>query len=76
MVTNGGGSSINVTIDDPGSTSPANATAFNPDVVVAVPNGQTRLIGPFPVNRFNDANGLVAVSYSGVTTVTVGVLSA
>lgn len=73
-VVNGGGGSINVTIDDPNSPNPGSASAFNPDVVIAVPNGTTRLIGPFPPFRFNDVNGRVQVAYSGVTTVTVRVI--
>ena len=73
-VVNGGGAPINVTIDDPGSVSPASAAAWNPDVVVAVANGATKLIGPFPPFRFNDANGRVNVSYSAVATVTVRVI--
>ena len=47
-VKNGGGSSLNVTIDDPNSQTPVSATAFNPDVVVAVANGEEKIIGPFP----------------------------
>lgn len=73
-VVNGGGGSITVTIDDPGSPSPAGATQFNPDVAVTVGAGASKLIGPFPPFRFNDANGRVNVSYSGVTTVTVRVI--
>lgn len=73
-VVNGGVGSINVTIDDVQTPSPSGASAFNPDVVVAVPNGTTRLIGPFPPFRFNDALGRVNVTYSGVTTVTVRVV--
>jgi hypothetical protein len=69
-VTNNSGGSINVTVDDPNSTTPPSATAFNPDVVVAVPNAASRVIGPFPPHRFNDANGEVTVNFSGTTSVT------
>jgi hypothetical protein len=75
-VKNASGSSINVTVDDPGSVSPANATAFNPDDTVAVPAGAERYIGPFPVERFNDANGNVNVAYSATTSVTAEVIDA
>ena len=68
VVKNGGGGAITVTFDDTGTVSPAGATAFNPDVVVSVPAGAERYIGPFPRNRFGQ---LVPVSYSGVTSVTV-----
>lgn len=72
-VTNGGGSSINVTLAAVQTTRPADGTfpasTFG-NQVVAVPNGQSRLIGPIPP-AFNDANGKVQVTYSSVTSVTV-----
>jgi len=43
---------------------------------VAVPAGESMLIGPFPTSLYNDANGRVAVTYSAVTSVTVAVFSA
>lgn len=71
-VKNGGGSPITVTIDAPGGVSPEAAQAFNPDVQFTVAAGAERLIGPFvDKTRFNDANGRVGVTYSGVTSVTV-----
>lgn len=73
-VKNASGGSINVTIDDPNSVNPGSATSFNPDVVVAVGAGVEKLIGPFPPFRFNDANGMVQVAYSAVTSVTVSVV--
>lgn len=72
IVTNGGGGSINVTIT-PASTTPQGYT-ISP-VVVAVAAGATKYIGPFDKNTFNNpTTGAVSVTYSGVTTVTVGVL--
>ena len=66
-VKNGGGSSINVTITDPGKT-PAGSAASNP--VIAVPAGGERLIKLGAA--FNDpTTGYTAIAYSGVTTVTV-----
>lgn len=68
-VDNGGGGSINVTVD---SVVPSN---YGTDVnlVVAVPAGESRLIGPLPAGRFQSpTDGLAAITYSGVTTVTVG----
>lgn len=41
------------------------------DVAVTVPAGESRWIGPFAPSRFNGADGLVDVSYDGVTSVTV-----
>jgi hypothetical protein len=72
-VKNAGGGSINVVIDDPNSAQPTGSTAWNPDITVAVTNGQERWIGPLSAERFAAAaDGLVAVTYSGVTSVTVG----
>lgn len=70
-VDNGGGGAINVVIDSPNVPAPEGATQYNPDVTVAVAAGARKIIGPFPPFRFNDASGLVNVSYSGVVTVTV-----
>lgn len=67
-VTNGGGSSINVTVN---SQTPSNY-GTDEDLVVAVGAGVTKRIGPLPANRFAAADdGLVAITYSGVTSVTV-----
>lgn len=72
-VTNGGGGSINVTIAKQGSSVPVPGYGALPlaDEVIAVGAGVTRIIGPFPAAKFNDANGRVNVSYSGVSSVTV-----
>lgn len=68
-VNNGGGSPITVTID-------AKQIAGMPftDPTVAVANGTHKLIGPFPPRYFNDANGRVGVTYSGVSSVTVAAI--
>jgi hypothetical protein len=73
-IKNGGGGGINVTFDSPGTCSFNVAANAAHDDVVAVGAGEERLIGPFPVTRFNDGAGNVAVSYSGVVTVTVAVI--
>ena len=41
------------------------------DLAVAVTNGTEQLVGPFPAEVYNDANGLVQVTYSKVTSLTV-----
>lgn len=69
-VKNGGAGSINVTIN---SQKPCDQ-GFDHDLVVAVPNGGERVIGPFEPGRFNNSSSRVAVSYSGVTSVTVAAL--
>jgi hypothetical protein len=70
-VTNGGGSSITVTLVVPA------ARTFEPNVaitspVITVVNGTTRWIGPVDAQTFADpVTGLCTITYSGVTTVTV-----
>lgn len=66
-VKNGGGSPDSVTVTsvkncDQGSTH---------NLVVSVPAGQERIIGPFETQRFNDpTTGLVTVGHSFTTSVT------
>lgn len=72
MVVNGGGGSINVTVAVPGNTKYGEA---NPDKVIAVAAGATKLIGPFPADLADPSDGLVAISYSGVSSVTVAAVS-
>lgn len=47
---------------------------YDHDAVVTIPAGEERLIGPFPRFRFNDPNGKVQVSYSGVTALTIAAI--
>jgi hypothetical protein len=70
-VKNGGGSSINVTIDTPGSV---DGLAVG-NLVVAVPAGAERFIGPFPTNIYSQADGNLYVDWSAVTSVTVAALT-
>jgi len=74
-VKNGNAAACSVVIASPGSTAPPNATAFTPAVTVSVPatTGE-RYIGPFDPSRFNDANGIVTVTYSVTPTVTAEVI--
>lgn len=74
-IINGGGSSINVTLDDVNSVAPEGPVeAFDADVLVAVPAGATRVFRVKDVSRFKDAsNGRISWTYSGVTSVTVDV---
>lgn len=68
-VNNGGGSPVTVTVVTP-ETSHGLAIA---DLAVVVPAGASRMIGPFPSHLFADpTTGLASVTYSGVTSVTVG----
>jgi hypothetical protein len=74
VVKNGGGSPITVTIDDPTTQAPAGAAAFNPDASISVGNGSEKWIGPLPASRFAGTDGLAAITYSGVTSVTVAAI--
>lgn len=67
QVTNGGASSITVTITDPGLT-PAGNAATNPAITVAA--SATKLI-PLSPALVNASTGNVSISYSATTSVTV-----
>lgn len=69
-VKNGGGASIDVTVD---SQTPCNQ-GVDHNAVVAVPAAGERMIGPFPKDRFNDTAGKVQIAYSGVTSVTIAAI--
>lgn len=75
-VRNGGGSSINVTLTAQQTIRPGEGpfpTMTLANNVVAVGAGAERVIGPIP-SAFNDGNGNVQVTYSGVSSVTVFVI--
>lgn len=74
IVKNGGGSPVTVTIP----VFPATlATGMaQPALVVTVPASGESWIGPLnAASHANPANGLAAISYSGVTSVTVAAIS-
>ena len=73
LITNGSGAPITVTFaDNPATVGPEGAVAYNADVAIVVPATSSRLVGPFTDKaRFNDVNGRVVVTYSGITTLTV-----
>lgn len=66
-IDNASGGAITVTFDGQG-VGPASAVAFDDDVDVSVGAGEVRWVGPFPISRFTST---VAVTYSGVTSLTV-----
>jgi hypothetical protein len=74
VVKNGGGAPINVTI--PRYPLVDAEGVAETSLVVAVPNGAERWIGPLYGTRYtNPATGNVEIAYSAVTTVTVGVIA-
>lgn len=66
--TNGSGSPITLTFT-PTVTTDGLAVAAR---TVSVLAGKTFVIGPFPPSIYNDAQGFLNVTYSGVTNLTVG----
>jgi len=73
-VKNAGASPDNFVIDDPTTTGPPGATAFNPDTTFAVPAGGERMIYVRNMDRFIDpATGRVNFTNSFITTVTIAV---
>ena len=80
-IKNGGGGSITVTFKCNGGDGNNRVCNFNVaatpghDVAQTIPNDSNiYLIGPFPT-YFNDGSGLLQVTYSAVTTVTVAVFA-
>jgi hypothetical protein len=70
-VKNGGGSPDNVTVTSVKTCD--QGTAHN--LVVSVPNGSERMIGPLETTRFNDpTTGLVTVAHSFLTSVTCALI--
>lgn len=69
-IINADSGAITATFDDP---NPCNF-GFSHDVALVVSAGTTQLVGPFPIGRFNDASGNLAVSFSAVDGVTVAAL--
>ena len=73
----GSDNDINITIAAQTTSfdDPVLGTLTKANQVVAVNEGVTKVIGPFPVAAFNDANGKVQITYSGVTSLKVGVVN-
>ena len=67
VVKNGSGGEITITFVTTSTVLGFSVT----DMAVAVANGAEGWIGPFPQTNFNDSDGLVSVTYSGVGSVTV-----
>ena len=70
-IVNGGGSPCVVTVSSLVSCS----LGSTHNIAVSVAAGDTEYIGPFPTNRFNDANGYCSFTYSQVDTVTVAIVN-
>lgn len=68
-IKNGHSSPQTVTVATPGSVGGL-AIA---DLAIAVPNAGERMIGPID-DTFRDSNGLAAITYSGVTLLTIAAI--
>lgn len=68
VINNGDVSSMNVTVKTYGEIDGAPTE----DRVVAVGAGERKMVGPFPKRTYGDANGKVQLTYSSVTSLTVG----
>src|SRR6478736_4339916 len=64
IIKNGSGGSLTVTFDSPSTCSFGAAAAAAHDIAVVVAAGAETIAGPFAVDRFNDANGNVQITYS------------
>lgn len=72
IVLNGGGSAITVTVVVPGQTKYG---VDEPDKQsISIPAAGYAAIGPFPADLEDDSDGLVHVTYSAVTSVTIALL--
>lgn len=75
-VKNGGGAGITVTVA--AQVTARDAEGYGPftraNLAVSIAAGADKLIGPLPPKTFNNTNGRAAITYSGVTTVTVAAL--
>lgn len=67
-INNGGGSSITLY-----AAFVADGTTIVQGKSWTIANGTRQKIGPFPTSPYNDSSNRVSLTYSGVTTVTVGV---
>lgn len=70
VIDNGGGGPVTVTFVTPAIVDDIPV----PDKTLVVPAGKTYIIGPFPNQWYTDSIGLLHITYSGVTSVTVRVL--
>lgn len=70
-IKNGSGGSITVTVVTPRTDAWGNAIADNANAVAA---GTEEMMGPFPAESYaaTDGTGLADITYSGVTSLTIG----
>lgn len=72
---NGSGGDITVTFTAQNEVTINGTSLSVSDLAVVVEAGTDEMIGPFPTQIFNNSSGAVAVTYSGVSSLTVRPLS-
>lgn len=65
-VANDSGSSVTVTITGENSCD----QGFTHDETITIDDGDSDIIGPFSMTRFNDENGRVLINFSAATSIT------
>jgi hypothetical protein len=75
-VKNGSGGSITVTVtaQETSLATGTHGTLAVSNVAIAIAAGQERMIGPFPKQAYNNSSKQLAISYSGVTSLTIAAL--
>jgi hypothetical protein len=72
LIVNGHTSPQTVTFDSPATCNfGASANAAHDVAAVSITNATSMVFGPFDPLRFNDVNGAVQITYSGVTAMTI-----
>ena len=72
---NGSGGNITITFTAQNTVTINGLALSVSSLAVVVEAGTAEIIGPFPTQIFNNSSGAVAVTYSGVTTLTVRPIS-
>ena len=62
---------VTVTAQNTSVYKPGYANITFSNIAVAVPAGETIVIGPFPPAIYNNASGIIAITYDAVTSVTI-----
>ena len=73
-IKNGSGSPITVTVTAQNATFavPSVGDTTKANAVEVIANGTESMMGPFPTGAFNDSANLIAITYSDVTSLTIG----
>ena len=73
-IKNGNVAARTVTFDSPGTCSFDTAANAGHDLEIVVAANSEQIVGPFPIARFNDGDGVVAMEYTAVVDLEVAVL--